>query len=311
MKNSLSTFDVMKHVASKGSLIALDETQAEELRNVLKMMLSDITDLCNRNGITFFMGGGSCLGAVRHHGFIPWDDDIDLNMPREETLKFVAALEKEYPDKYVVHTPWSTTDYGLGLLHVRLKGTSVRGHSDYQTDAGVFVDIFVMERVPDNPIMRCMHGVVSLALGFAVSCVRFYRHADVYRYIASDDKDAGRIFERKISVGKLLSFCSLDTWTRAWDRWNSLYADKDTRCVAFPVGRRHYFGEIHPKEVFYPISEGSFEGIKVPIPHKVDTYLSKLYGPNYMTPPPESSHESHVVLDFDLGEYASSNYKEG
>ena len=79
----LSTVDAFKHIRSEEALTLTDE-QLKDLQRTLNGMLSDLDECCRRNGLTYVLGGGSCLGAVRHHGFIPWDVDVDVNMPRAD-----------------------------------------------------------------------------------------------------------------------------------------------------------------------------------------------------------------------------------
>lgn len=302
---ALSTFNVMKHIETRdGALIALSEDQLRALQGVLTMMLRDMQHLCDRHGIAFFLGGGSCLGAVRHQGFIPWDDDIDLNMFRSDIDSFVEAIRSEYPDKYVVHTPWETHDMGVGALRVRLKGTVVRGHSDFLDEAGAFMDVFIIENVPDNRLLRAIHGFGSLALGLIVSCKRFSDHADNYLEIAGDNTEVIKTFKKKIALGRLFSFMTLDAWTRLWDRWNSACGNQSSMYVTGPAGRHHYFGEMNLRATYVPYKAGLFSGVQVNMPADVHTYLVSCYGNDYMIPPSSSDREVHVVKEFDLGKYA-------
>lgn len=302
---ALSTFNMMKHISAKeNSLIELDESRLKALQRVLTMMLHDMQQLCDRNGIDFFLGGGSCLGAVRHQGFIPWDDDIDLNMFRSDIYTFVDAIRSEYQDKYVVHTPWDTHDMGVGALRIRLRDTTVRGHSDFLDEAGAFIDVFIIENVPNNLLLRTVHGFGSLTLGLIVSCRRFSDHASDYLDLAGDNTKVQKTFKKKILIGRLFSFISLDTWTRLWDRWNGACRNQCSKYVTGPAGRHHYFGEMNLRSTYVPYELGVFAGEPVNMPADVHAYLVSCYGENYMTPPSASEREIHVVKEFDLGRYA-------
>ena len=96
------------------------------LQRVLTRMLGDLNEVCARHGIAYTLGGGTCLGAVRHHGFIPWDDDVDINMTREGYGRFVKAYELEMKDKYWLHDCNRTPGYELAFPRLRLKGTVVK-----------------------------------------------------------------------------------------------------------------------------------------------------------------------------------------
>ncbi len=90
----LSTFDVFKQVDSEG-LIEVTGEKLCALQGVLLQMLRDVDSVCSRHGIPYTLGGGSCLGAARHQGFIPWDDDLDINMTREGYRRFAEAYGAE------------------------------------------------------------------------------------------------------------------------------------------------------------------------------------------------------------------------
>ena len=148
----LSTFDIFKNIESD-EVIILSEEQLETLKKTLLTMLKDVIEVCEKNNITYSLGGGSVLGAVRHKGFIPWDDDIDLNMSREDYDKFVIAFEKEYGYKYWIHTPEKTKNYNLLFARIRLKGTALITRDDFDNEeCGVPLDIFIIENTFDNKI---------------------------------------------------------------------------------------------------------------------------------------------------------------
>ena len=88
------------------------------LQNKLLEMMKDIDKICQKNDINYFLAGGSCLGAVRHHGFIPWDDDMDIAMSRVEYNKFVKALKKDLGDKYVFHCYEKNKKYPVGSNNI-------------------------------------------------------------------------------------------------------------------------------------------------------------------------------------------------
>lgn len=300
---SLLTFDVFKHLDAGESMVEVVGKKLLALQKVLFDMLVDITDYFERCGIEYTLGGGTCLGAIRNEGFIPWDDDIDLNVPRSSYERLCATFQENLGDRYWIHTPEETNGHGLGFARIRKMGTVVRCRDDVGRDeCGAYIDIFIVENAPDNPAVRLVHGVGSLAIGFALSCRRFANFADEYLKLAKGDSKLERTFQVKALLGEIVSFRSIDAWTRTWNRWNSLCKNEQSRYVVIPVGRKHYFGELYRRSDYFPVTMAMFEGGQVCVPANPDVYLTALYGEDYMTPPPESERESHVVYEFDLGE---------
>lgn len=302
----LSTVAAFKHVTGGGHIEIVGD-RLTELQHVLAMMLGDIDEVCRAEGIPYTLSGGTCLGAIRHQGFIPWDDDIDLNMTARSFERFSDALLRRYGDKYWVHRPGVTPGYELALPRVRLKGTTVRSKEDFGLDeCGAYVDIFIINSAPDGALCRTIHGIGSMALGFAYSCRRFAEHSKEYLRLVEGDSAATRTFKIKILLGKLLRFRTISSWITHWLRWNAKYDSRETDFVSIPVGRAHYFGELQQRKTFFPVRDGVFCGLSVPLPGRADTYMQSLYGPNYMQLPPEGEREHHVVLEFDLGSYRRS-----
>lgn len=304
---SLSTVDAFKHIRSDKAVILTDD-QLHQLQKVLNSMLDDITDCCDRHGLRYVLGGGTCLGAVRHHGFIPWDDDIDINMPRKDHDRFVRIFAEEYGSRYWVHTPQSTSGYGLTLSRVLLKGTSVRTREDFQNkECGAFVDIFVIENTYNNRVARTFHGVGSMALGYLQSCAKFHRDRKELTALLNsiEDEDDRRryakTFRLKFLIGSLTSWRSLDGWTKAADRWYSRCRDETTEWITMPSGRGHFFREMYRRRQICPGVPMEYDGQMRMVPADYQTYLSRMYG-DYMKIPEEGDREQHIFFaPFDLG----------
>lgn len=301
---SLSTFDAFKHIKVDGGLVHIEGDLLHQLQHVLLMMLKDFDALCSQEGLTYTLGGGSCLGAVRHQGFIPWDDDLDVNMPRESFEKLCEVFPSRLSTKYILQVP-GDSGYELGFGRIRLRGTTLKTRDDFgETECGIYIDIFIIETVPSSSIARSFHGIVSQALGFKYSCRRFFEHKDAYLALAGDDEDFARIIRAKAGIGRLFSGKTTSQCCFDWDSWNAKYSRKKSTFVSIPVGRKHYFGELIARENYFPPSSGCFEGMTVPLPYSADLYLKGLYGPNYMELPPAGDRETHVVYEIDFGTYA-------
>ena len=296
----LSTFDTFKNLQVEGAR-ELTEGDLAALHKVLCGILDDIASVCREEKISWHLGGGSALGAVRHQGFIPWDDDLDVNMPRREWERFLLAFLLRFGAKYVVYYPGNPAEYPLAFPRIRLRTTSYVTREDLLPPhlvTGAFIDVFLLENVPDNFILRHFHAFFSNLFGFLYSCRKAFHER---RQLASWGLGGG-VFAIKKTIGFCVSFASLGLWTRLWNKWNGIVKNNSTRYVTFPVGRKHYWGEIALRSDMEPEREGRFEGRAVPLPCGIDAYMKRLYGPDYMTPPPEAKREKHIVFGFDMGD---------
>lgn len=296
----LETTDLFKS-ARGNELIAIEGDNAKQLQQVLLEGMRDILEVCEENKIDIFLGGGTCLGAVRHRGFIPWDDDIDLNITREGYEKFKPLFLEKYGDKYWVLDAESTKDFAVICPQVRRKGTVVRSRDDFYDDGcGACIDLCIVESVPNSRVLQYIQGAVSLALGLFASCRRFSQHKEDYLRLVADNPEAVNAIKLKARIGNLFFFTSYGSLNRAWDKWNSLSRNTESKFVSIPGGRKHYFGEMCRRDEFFPTSRGVFEALSVPLPRDYDAYMRALYGDNYMQLPPESEREHHAVVEFDI-----------
>lgn len=131
------------------------EYDAETLQELKKMeleLLRDFQELCDRHGLEYFAGGGTAIGAVRHQGFIPWDDDIDVNLYRDDYEKFLKYAKEEYSDKYEIMNAETSALYPLMSTRWMKKGTKFKEEcfKDLDLDLGVFLDIYCFDNVPDD-----------------------------------------------------------------------------------------------------------------------------------------------------------------
>ena len=294
----LSTFDAFKRLKSSDA-IEISDADLRRLQLVLAGIVADVDDVCRENGLVYTLGGGTALGARRHKGFIPWDDDVDLNLPRADYDRFIPLFRGRFGSKYWIHTPADTPGHGLAFGRIRLKGTSVRTREDFvndQKECGAFVDIFIVESIPSNSLLRAFHGFGSLALGFLYSCRKFFHERRHVRRWADENAGMSGVFRLKCAIGFFTAFASLDFWTRLWDRWNRLCRDGSSEYVTIPVGRRHYYGELARRADLCETAETEWEGAARKVPKDLDGYMRRLYGPDFMTPPPPEARERHVLF---------------
>lgn len=299
----LSTFDAFKHISDEENiLVAISQEQLDKIHTIVLEIADDIIEMCEQNNICYFLGGGSTLGALRHQGFIPWDDDIDINMPRKDYDKFIPLFCKRYADKYWVQTPQNTSNYGLSITKIRKKHTVMRGRDDFHSSqCGVSVDIFVIENMYDNRILRTMHGILCLGMGFLLSCRKFYRDRKELMRLSKSMPGSRNVFLLKIAIGCIFSVFSLDALCRATDNVHRLCKNADSKYVSGCAGRLHFFGEMYVRERFCVVRKAMFEKRCWNIPVDAEGYLQHCYG-DWKKIPEEEQREKHYVFEMSLEE---------
>lgn len=280
----------------KARLTVLSEEQLKELHGVLLEILDDIQTICSEHGLRYVLIGGSAIGALRSGGIIPWDDDIDIAMPRADFETFTAVVREKWSEKYSMLHPQDLDNFGRVIPKIRLRGTEYRTILEQDlTDCGVFIDIYTIENVPNNAIARTFQGIMAMGMGFALACRRLYRGREWFRQF-----DGGLTFKVKCAIGFCLSFASYERWARWTDYWHTWCKDENSNMVSIPADVRHYFGEINPRSVLCQPVEVPFEGRTSFVPNEADSYLRAIYG-DYMQIPPVEKQERNCYLKFDLG----------
>jgi len=129
----------------------------KKIQEIVYSMLKDIDSFCRKNNITYFLSGGTCLGAVRHKGFIPWDDDGDIMMPRKDYDRFLKLFEKEYKEKYGVGSLANDREWMRQYARVWDKRTILKANNVADKDIGVFIDVFPIDGLPENKYIRTLY----------------------------------------------------------------------------------------------------------------------------------------------------------
>ena len=287
----------MKYSAK--DIIILDENNLRQYQMAVFDTAKEIIAFFDSEKIRYSLSGGSILGAVRHQGFIPWDDDIDINMPRRDYNRMVRLFDEKMGDRYFLQTPEKRPELGLMVTQIRKKGTVARRKYDWNTPAeecGVSIDIYIVENVFDNPILRFIQKNASMALSFAVAAVRFYNNRELPPEIEAAEGRGYRFKRLKLVLGRILRVIPLKKWIAWCGFWNSACRDRTTRLVAIPTGRKHFSKEIYRRKDMCRFRKAKFEGEDVNIPVRAEKYLTDFYG-DYMTLPPEDKREKHVFLE--------------
>lgn len=308
----LKTFAYFKEFANQNEkLRVLTPEDIAHIQQALLEMMDDFDALCRRNGLCYFLTGGSALGAVRHQGFIPWDEDMDIIMPRADYDRLTECVDRELGDRYWVQGMKTSPVCDLNFLKVRKKGTKyVELFENEPERAGLFLDVFPLEDMYDNGLVRFVNGVLDEGLFFIASCVRIYNKRERLAQYVQGSKLEGAI-RLKIALGRLFS-SKKDPykWFKRCEVWQSKCKNPTSKYMTVSCGRGHYFGETYERDKIFPVQEVPFAGRRYFMPKDSDYLLRVLYGPDYMTPADPNHREMHSVVELDLGEHPSEREKE-
>ena len=288
MKLSAKNYIRNRNVQKKSGLKILAPEELRDLQMLLLDIYQEILRVCEKHSLTILLSGGSALGAVRHKGFIPWDDDMDLMMLRPDYERFVEIFRIEANKNYRLK------EHGF-YLNVIKDGPNYMGLMGKEADDVVgHVDIFPIDYVPGNRFSRIWRGLCSDFLIFTINSRDFYLYDNEYLHAMFSQSLQSRTFFRlRKMLGCLVSSFDPKTFLNL-QRKIVMFA-KPTAKVTIACGGKHYFGELLDYSVFFPAVTTEFEGVNSQIPRQVDKYLKNLYGNNFMSLPPEDRREAHSI----------------
>ena len=276
----------------------LSDAQLHTLQETLIEMLRDFIEMFDEYNINYTLSGGSVLGTIRHGGFIPWDDDIDINMSRRDYNKLKRNFNRALGDKYVLCSPELGRNHGMTHVQIKKKDTIYKAFNELnKPDIGIFMDIFVMENTFNNPILRRLHGYACLMWGYILTCRKTYEDWPYLQQHLVPGSDLETAFYKKVKVGRLFAFMSVDSVAKKAINCYSFCGDNKSKYVSIPSGRKHYFGEMYLRSDMCESKDAVFEGLNVKIPAGTDKYMHILYGNNYMEIPPEEDREIHSAME--------------
>lgn len=261
----------------------MSNTVREVQDKILETMLF-IDELCRKNNITYCIMGGTALGAVRHGGFIPWDDDLDIFMTPSEYEKFKACFNELGSDKYVIQE-WKTTKKYLEYAKVRMNGTTfIEEHFKDRKDMhhGIYVDIMILHKVPQNKFIQKLIYLQSKYVTLYALSQRNWK-----------PKSKGQALvlkSLKLLPNKLLAnICYRHIYK--YDNMEKNYA------WCYFITPAKFRNGIFEADFFNEVAEIDFEGHKLLGPARIKDYLAYRYG-DYMKLPSAEQQKAAVHAMF-------------
>ena len=264
------------------------------LHGRLVPVLESLDKVCREHHLRYYLWAGTMLGAVRHKGFIPWDDDMDICMPRPDYETLLAHCHEWMPAPFEVIGPHNRPDYPYPFAKVEDGSTTVIERPDFNFPEGIYVDIFPLDGIPSDPDLVKCH----------LETYKFYRHLLFFRGRDPFKHGKGprswwpllihKVFSMKWLQDKVHSLMT----KYSFDDYDEVIDYDSCECG---IIRKEWLSEPKP----YEFEGKTFMGLS-----DADKYLTHMYG-DYMTPPPKEKQIQHefLLLDFDMPyrEYIKKN----
>lgn len=275
--------------------VRCDYTVSHEMKKVWAVeldLLVQLQKICNKYGIRYCVSGGTILGAVRHNGFIPWDDDIDVMLMRDQYEELCKHAD-EFKNPYFFQTAWR--DPGFYAGHARLrnilttaiqKNTLPKGRKYNQ---GIFIDVFPIDAIPDEMELRRKQ---------ARRCKSFRKIARNMHYLIDFPVYTNSRKVKKIAARCLNVIYPHLKFYELFEKECQRYNDQNTKLVSKLCMDAEDIKLYQDRNDFDEFIMMDFEFIQVPIPKSFDRYLSYKYG-NYMEFVRDLNYHGELILDAD------------
>ena len=262
----------------------MESDSIELLHSIQLDMLVKFDKICGENGLTYFLDSGTALGAVRHHGFIPWDDDVDVGMPREDYNRLLELGSNGcLQDNLFLQTYKTDSAYPWPFAKVRLGDTFFPDFGvEKMKYKGIYIDIFPYDKVPSNTKRAVWRIKVSRLFWFiSIFSRRDYPGSNFFSKILT-----AVLHVMPKGIGVMLH--------RFYERYCIKFNSKDTEvytCYSWNMSQYHTY--LFEESELFPTKKVSFEGKSLCIVNNPDAYLTKMYG-DYLVLPPEEKRKSHL-----------------
>ena len=260
----------------------------KSLQNVCLEILKEVDRVCKKHNILYWLDSGSMLGAVRHHGFIPWDDDLDIAMFRDDYNRFCEIAPQELKSGYFLQTRKTDPEYPLFFAKVRKDNTFIdeKSFRKLHINKGIFIDIFPVDKMPKKNSLIKRH---RLYLWFLFR-LYFQTGKNIVPVSSFLSKPILKFLLKFIKINKNKLYNYID---KVYTKYNT---NKEYNYTAsWTMAQK--FNWLYKKEWYESFIEVPFEDMTAKIPVGYDELLTNAYG-DYMTPPPKEKQVPGHGLSF-------------
>lgn len=270
----------------------LGQTELKRYKNILCETMKVFIAFCKKNNLQYFACGGTCLGAIRHKGIIPWDDDIDVLMPRKDYVKFLSLKGQLKKTMYEILSP-GIEGYYLPFAKFVNKSTTIVEMSDFPFIIGTFIDVFPLDDIGNTEVSRSLMINQKNAFGKYCRAIKKYNFSELVNLLANVRLKsfvnccAYYLFGKMIAPRELKKFYMIES---------KIKKQRGDKCMYY-CGFYDLEKEVCEKSWFGKGVEVPFEDFSIVVPQNYDAYLKNMFG-DYMTPPPIEKQVTHHNLYF-------------
>lgn len=269
------------------------DDQIKKLQKIEFETLTVFITVCDKLGLEYFLYGGTLLGAVKYGDFIPWDDDIDVALPRESYDKFVHEAGSVLPNGYFIQSPYNCKNSPYPYIKLRKAGTKYVEYinRNLPIETGIYIDIYPVDKIPDNEKRR------RKQFRLARRWILIY----VYRQSRLFDNEAHTFKEHlknaiKYVVCHISKVFSQKFCIKQIDKYMKMYNDNDNENCRYGALSSPNYNNIY--DSIYPLKKGVFHGLEVNMPDDYLNHLIRRYG-DINSLPPKEKRVGHIPYRFE------------
>lgn len=272
-----------------------DFTISEKMKKVWAVemdLMAEFDRVCKKYGLRWYADSGTLIGAVRHHGFIPWDDDIDIVMLREDYDRLVSVAESEFQSPYFFQCAYTDPGFYRGYARLRNSRTTAIGASDLRngSNKGIFIDVFCVDYLPDDPSERS-RWIGKIKRLYSLLYIHYEKDH------IKETKKRGFLYRAaRNCVRSALSVYGFDRLFRKYDALCKAYAGTKGKNVSYVAYSRGKAKHIWKAESFESVEMMPFEFTQIPVPTGFDDRLRTEYG-DYMVIRHSATTHGGLILE--------------